>query len=563
MRNIHRRMAALTLLAAMALTAAGSRAGAQAAPPAQIDRTTPHVQNGLTLLAISRGDAQGQYTFPVPQGMDFLSGPRSNGPAGGIGLWVRGVKPPAPVPQHGAKAPFYRPYYQNFQPSASAAALNGDQVPVQVELASSYSYDPRGGQPAPLYLVTVPGGYPNGYPAIDLTMNDSQGHTARWRLINLAAPYHAIVPPVAVHSSFAGAGVKLSVHAWRDTGYVPSTPGVNRFDQQRVGIHYSLAGQVPTGSHWIVRIYKRQIEWEAVRPSEMEALQAGYGPQYARHPFPRQVLWTTELGTPVSSMQNFQSPMQDMVATPYGKYNHFLRLSGEIVQIANATETVTFHNLNIHQSKPPVQYSGGRNSYVPPPSYEIGTQPQTQVTPSGISISLLPLSALGPQENRFGGYGSPDTIRMLLRFGQSPPGPSPFQQAALTLPKSPLYKKYHKPIIYTLQAQKPYFLEPFFGGFPSQGPGAPAQIMANLRLPYSPPVRTMQNGRISYRMVPPVVPKHLDSLTLNVLQRAELRTIPISFVVPISNQSPVPAYSPPRRLPILQSHTKMPAQIRR
>ncbi len=521
-----RQVVVLTLFASAALTADSSRV--QAAPPASVDRTTPRTQQGLTLLAVSRGDAQGQYQFPVPQGMDFLTGPRGNGPAGGIGLWVRGFKPAAPN----------RP---DSQPTVFVTALNNDVLPAQIEPVSSYSNNSGGSQPAPLYLVTLPGGYPSGYPAIDVSVNNFHGNAARWRLINLAAPYHAIAPPVALHSSFAGAGVKLNVHAWRDTGYVPSGPKVFRFEPDRVGIHYRLAAQVPAGSHWSVRINKRQIEWEAVHPGEMQALQARYRPQYARHPYPRPVLWTAELGTPTAAMQSFAYPMQDMVPTPYSKYNHFLRVSGELVQLATTSETITFHNLNVHQSKPPVPYNGGRNVYTPPPSYEIGTRPQTQVTPSGISVSLLALSALGPQGSQFGGYGMPGSIRMVLRFRPGLPGQSPYQQASLLLPRSPLYRKYHKPVSYVLQAQRPYSLQPLYGGFGPQSPGAPAQMLESLQLPFSPPVPTMQNGRMIYKSPPNHVPKYLNTLTLSVVQTAELRTIPISFVVPVGAQAPMQA----------------------
>ncbi len=538
MTGISKQIATRLLPAAILLAAAGQYAQGQAAPPAFVDRTTPNAQKGLTLLAISRGDAQGQYQFPVPQGMDFLSGPRGNGPPGGIGLWVRGPKPPAPTFQkrNGVRVFVPPPFYQN--PSASGVALNGDVIPMQVEPTSSFSYNAQGGQPAPLFLVTLPGGYPSGYPAIDVTMFGTPGHLARWRLIRLAAPYHAVAPPIAVRSSFAGAGVKLSVHAWRDNGMSMSRPGFNQYQGGTAGVHYSLAAQVPTGSHWMIRIFKRQLEWEAVRPGEMEALQRGYGPQYARRPFPRPALWTAELGTSPRYPMQSPYPMQDVVQTPYGKYNHYLRLSGELVQQATASETVTFHNLNIRQSKPPAQYSGGRNTYALPASYEIGTRPQTQTTPSGISLTLLPLSALGSQASQFSGYGMPNSIRLLLRFGQGLPGPFPFQQASLVLPHSPLYKKYHKPVTYVLQASKPYFLQPFYGGFGPQGPGAPAQMMASLQLPFSPPIRTVQNGRVTYRQVPSSVPKHLDTLTLGVVQTAELRSIPVSFVVPVDNQAP-------------------------
>ncbi|MGI4789385.1 MAG: hypothetical protein ACRYFS_11120 [Janthinobacterium lividum] len=534
MSSIHRRV--MTVLLFAAIIVSGSKVEAQSTPPAQIDRTTPHAQNGLTLLAVTRGDAQGQYLFPVPQNLSFLTGPRSNGPPGGIGLWVRGIKPPAPMVQKGKRPVYQMPFYQN--PTASATALNGDFIPVQIEPVSSFNENPQGGQPAPLFLITLPGGYPGGYPAIDLSMNSSPGHSARWRLIRLTSSYHAIAPPVAVHSSFAGSGVKLTVQAWRDNAQGTPRPGFGQYQGGMQGVHYAMTAQIPAGSKWIVRIFKKQLEWEAVRPGELEALMSHYGPRGRQ--FPRQALWGTEFG----QASNF--PSQDIVPTPYGKHNHYLPLSGELVQMATATENLTFHNLNIRQSAPPPQYGSIRNSYKPPPAYEISTPPQKQVTPSGISVSILPLSALGSQYSQFGYYGSPDTIRMLLRFGQAVPGSAPFQQTPLILPKSPLYKRYHKPVTYLLQTPKPYTLEPSFGGFPSQGQGAPTQMMVSLRLPPVQPIRkTLRTGQVIYRMPPNVVPKHLNSLTLNVVQSAELRSIPISFVVAIGNQAPGQAVGRP------------------
>lgn len=525
------------LPAAIVLAATVQLAQAQV-PPASIDHTTPRVQNGLTLLAVTRGDAQGQYVFPIPANLDFLSGPRSNGPAGGIGLWVRGVKPAPPRQSGTLKGRM--PFYQNYgNATGYATALNGDPLPVQVETASSYSYDARTSPPAPLFLVTLPGGYPDGYPAIDLSMNDALGHSARWRLIRLTAPYHAITPPISVRSTFLGAGTGLSVHAWREMG-APPRPGFSSYQPWQTGVHYEITAKTPAGSRWIVRIFKRQLEWEAVRPGEAEALQARYGPQYARQ-F-RQPLWMAAFGP------GPQPPMQDMIQTPYGKYNRYLRLSGELIQMASVSENVTFHNLNIRKSVPPPQF-GGPRGYTSPPSYEIGTRPQSVVTPSGISITLLPLPTPGQGNMQYGGYGEPGIIRLLLRFGQPPPSPSPtsFPQMSLVLPRSPLYKKYHKPVTYSLQAQKPYSLEPFFGG--SQRPGQPVEMLMSLRLPYAAPVRTVQNGRVFFRSIPPAPPNHLNSLTFSVVQQAALRSVPISFVVPIAAQAPrQPSPGVPRRI---------------
>lgn len=384
-----RSKAAMALIvSAASLPGAGLIARAQSAPPAQIDRTTPRAQNGLTLLAVTRGNAQGEYTFPVPPDLDFLSGPRSNGPEGGVGLWVRGPKPPPLPAQHGR----FHPSFSSQTPTASASALNGDTLPAQAETASSYSNSMTNTPPAPLYLVTVPGGYPVGYPAIDVSVRDAQGHSARWRLIRLAAPVHAVAPPVAIRTTFAGAGARLSVRAWRDMPNSVSGTNFHSYSPEMRGVHYELTAHTPAGTTWMVRIFKRQLEWEAVPPGAQQALMAArYGGRYAR----RQALWTASFGPAAVSY-----PMQDMVRTPYAKYNRFLRLSGELVQMATAQESITFRSLAIRRSVPPpnpyAQRHGPR-AYIPPPSYEVATRPQTVVTPSGISVSLLPLSALGPR----------------------------------------------------------------------------------------------------------------------------------------------------------------------
>jgi len=53
---------------------------------------------------------------------------------------------------------------------------------------------------------------------------------------------------------------------------------------------------------------------------------------------------------------------------------------------------------------------------------------------------------------------------------------------------------------------------------------------------YKPMGRSAQTGQMDYQPVTTIVPRHLDSLTFIVTQRAELKTLPISFLVPIGSQ---------------------------
>ena len=147
MGNIRKGAGAALLLTMILLPIAGG-AWAQGAP-AQIDRSTPAAQDGIRLLAVTRGDAQGSYTLPVPPGPRVMSAPRENGYIGGIGLWIRGVKPPVPMQ---GQARGYYDMSSSQPPQVYAAAANGDNVSVMVQDAS-FLFNPRGAQVAPLFFV--------------------------------------------------------------------------------------------------------------------------------------------------------------------------------------------------------------------------------------------------------------------------------------------------------------------------------------------------------------------------------------------------------------------------
>ena len=167
------------------------------------------------------------------------------------------------------------------------------------------------------------------------------------------------------------------------------------------GIRYRIDGKVPAGSRWLVRVTHAQLEWDALTPAQEQALRMpGYPNGF------QQTLSIVPLGGPPPAGP---SPMPNtgggMIQTPYAAANHFLRLSGQLVQLATAQETVTFHNLNVRQQPNPTPPPGLCSAphhrpipvFTPPLGHEISARPQTVVTPSGVSVTLLPFSTL-PQK---------------------------------------------------------------------------------------------------------------------------------------------------------------------
>lgn len=502
---------------------------------AQIDPSTPKSQSGYTLLAIVRGDAQGQYHFPVPGNLSFLSGPASSGYPGGIGLWIKGPAPAAPAKR--AKGARSVPSQFVQMPDVAAIGLHGESVTAQC--ARSYAqgdYSPGNRKP-PLYLVSIPGGYPDGYGSIDVIISDLSGHRAQWRLTHLPQSYHAISGPVKPHATFAADGVRLSVNAWHDNG--PSFGNSDHADFR--GIDYQIQSKMPAGTKWEVRITKQELEWEPLNPAKSAASLQRYPIGYVRPP-----LATLPLN-PTGVHSSLFRP-QGAIRNPYAAHDHYIRLEGSLVQVATTDEPLTFHNLSVKALPNPyanqahVVGPGGKlRAYVPPPSYEIVGAKQTAVTPSGVSVTLMPLSALRNVPSGFGGFG--DSARMLLKFDKGGPRSGP-----VALPKSSLYRKYRKPVTITLQATAPYMLENIYPAemvvFP--GMSASGQLwFANLRFNNQRPAgKRLPNGRFVLAQSKPTIPKHLDHLTLTVHEQADIKSIPVSFLVPVAAQAPASARRP-------------------
>ncbi len=160
-------------------------------------------------------------------------------------------------------------------------------------------------------------------------------------------------------------------------------------------------------------------------------------------------------------------------------------------------ERVTFKNLDLA----PVAAKGSMfdfGSQVTPRALSL-KEPVTLTTPSGISVTLPAQDATTLFEvfSNFNGNAN----ALFMKINVSP------DERAVTLPASPLYKKYGKPV--TIQLKTPA---------PNSMIWDSADNTFKTFAIYLPNLKTL---------------KHLDSLTLVLRQRVELQTIPVAIEVPV------------------------------
>ena len=128
------------------------------------------------------------------------------------------------------------------------------------------------------------------------------------------------------------------------------------------------------------------------------------------------------------------------------------------------------------------------------------SEPQTLVTSSGLTVTLPIQNNRTIPNATMGSFLGNDPV-LYLKINVAP------DQREVTLPDSPLYIKYRKPVTIKLEASAPnsmvwYMADNTFKTFAI----------------YLPNLKTL---------------KHLDSLTLILRQRVELQTIPVAIEVPV------------------------------
>jgi len=157
-------------------------------------------------------------------------------------------------------------------------------------------------------------------------------------------------------------------------------------------------------------------------------------------------------------------------------------------------DQVTFHNLDLWPLADDLETEHGIT-----PRFLALKSAVTATTPSGIQITLLAQNVHHFSE-MFDGYnGNPNAL--FIRIATTP------SQKIVTLPKSPLYKKHPQPVRIALDCVKPNYM--VF----CQADNTYKIIAVGL-----PDLRTVT---------------HLDTLTLVVRQRVDLRSVPVTLTVPI------------------------------
>lgn len=364
----------------------------------KVDASTPLAQHGFVLVDVQQIGKDGRCpytgpgaTLPSP-GFYVGGGDPQNEDTGGVGLWIR-QRPGAP-----------NAYGNPPALDIMARSSTGDvfHLPATTYLPGAAS----GGwfarlfhlfRPAePLALAHFPGGYPDSYKYMDVTVRDKQGHQARWRLVKLPRSQHRIPPPVTVQDTVHVGNVRITAQAWR-----------NSMPQGVMGgsVDFMLNVKMPEDPQYLWNLPSPQgeCEWE---PS-------GYAPAKATYSTGGWFSGTVGMGgMPIPAY--------------YPRYQKFARLHTALQQFAKREEKVTFHDLDIKTVV-------GKTSV----NYVMLAKPRTLTTPSGIALTL-PTQGVWPPPRYGQDYDHTPRLRLTLI--------GPVSQVP-TLPASPLFQKYHKLVL--------------------------------------------------------------------------------------------------------------------
>ena len=184
---------------------------------------------------------------------------------------------------------------------------------------------------------------------------------------------------------------------------------------------------------------------------------------------------------------------------PYGKAKVTI-IHATLCQYATLEERVTFHNLDLNPLADDWDTKHGET-----PRFLALKSTVTATTPSGIQITL-PAQNVQHFHEMFSGFNGPIDA-LFIRIKTTP------DQPETALPLSPLYRKYHRPVLIQItNADNPYHYS-----------NADADNTATI----------MSVNLLNLRTV-----MHLDTLTLIVRQRVNLKEVPVAVRVPVFHPAP-------------------------
>lgn len=179
-----------------------------------------------------------------------------------------------------------------------------------------------------------------------------------------------------------------------------------------------------------------------------------------------------------------QQPVYFDQPQPYLNAIHWVRLDAILQEFATYDEPVTFHNLTLVKSQ-----AGGR--------YLAGSQSETVTTPSGVTVTLVD----GQHEKIPFQTFSSDGVGLLIRY--------PNTRKLASLPHSPLWRKH------------------------------PGLVSVSVEFPPSYSANGSSygdtEGTYSFRPTKPL-PKVIPNFPVIIRQRVDLRTVPMSFTLPVDKK---------------------------
>lgn len=197
--------------------------------------------------------------------------------------------------------------------------------------------------------------------------------------------------------------------------------------------------------------------------------------------------------------ERYTSLCRALPRLPYGKAKVTV-IHATLCQYAILEERVTFHDLDLNPLADDWDTKQGET-----PRFLALPSAVTATTPSGIQITL-PAQNVQHFHEMFSGFnGNPNAL--FIRIKTTP------NQPETILPLSPLYRKYHRPVLIQINnADDPYVSS---NTYPDNTCTTLAVGLPNLR-----------------------TVMHLNTLTLIVRQRVNLKEVPVAVRVPINRPMP-------------------------
>lgn len=352
--------------------------------PAQRGISTRPAQNGLTLLAVQRGDREGRFVYAVesrPSVWPRTQNVEAYAGRDATGLWIAPGRSVAPDRYDGRPRAF----------DITACSSTGDNLRLPWRTVGG-----MGSEPA-LLFVTIPTGYPDTYRYLDVSVRHrSSGDTARWRITRLPRMRRADPAPSATPAEQVRHGIRVRAEARR----------------------WPNSSQVFVGT---------RITVPANTPNQWEVLQGSVASEWVPFSFREQTAPDPAGGSRGRLTKGSESGAAGSAFdSPYRNHNRFVRLTTFVRRFETHNETVRFQNVRVEQH-------GGS-------LYLTTNKTQTITTPSGIRLTL---PAQGPPKGDGGNFVGEPFSQVSYRMDVAP---EPSGRDTFLLPESPLCARYGRPV---------------------------------------------------------------------------------------------------------------------